>query len=235
MCKNMELKENYILKIGMCDDELGSIKSFANMLESEIIRQDLDAEITLITSNQKEIFDAVFNREIDILFLDVDFKNNGKNGLDFAEDLRRINKEFFLIFLSAHQRYMHVSFYVKVYDYIVKPANKDVIEELVSRLKGEFKGNKSLFLHLNKWITVRIDDILYIEKIGNKCNIVTTYSTQTSTKSLETLLSELPNYFRKCHRSYILNEKKIIGIDKKEKYAFFPKGVKCPINSYFDL
>ena len=40
MCKNMELKENYILKIGMCDDELGSIKSFANMLESEIIRQD---------------------------------------------------------------------------------------------------------------------------------------------------------------------------------------------------
>lgn len=168
----MELKENYILKIGMCDDELGSIKSFANMLESEIIRQDLNAEITLITSNQKEIFDAVFNREIDILFLDVDFKNNGKNGLDFAEDLRRINKEFFLIFLSAHQRYMHVSFYVKVYDYIVKPANKDVIEELVSRLKGEFKGNKSLFLHLNKWITVRIDDILYIEKIGNKCNIV---------------------------------------------------------------
>lgn len=223
------------MKIGMCDDELGSIKSFANMLESEIIRQDLNAEITLITSNQKEIFDAVFNREIDILFLDVDFKNNGKNGLDFAEDLRRINKEFFLIFLSAHQRYMHVSFYVKVYDYIVKPANKDVIEELVSRLKGEFKGNKSLFLHLNKWITVRIDDILYIEKIGNKCNIVTTYSTQTSTKSLETLLSELPNYFRKCHRSYILNEKKIIGIDKKEKYAFFPKGVKCPINSYFDL
>lgn len=94
----MELKENYILKIGMCDDELGSIKSFANMLESEIIRQDLNAEITLITSNQKEIFDAVFNREIDILFLDVDFKNNGKNGLDFAEDLRRINKEFFLIF-----------------------------------------------------------------------------------------------------------------------------------------
>lgn len=235
MCKNMELKENYILKIGMCDDELGSIKSFSSMLESAIEKQDLNAKISLITTNQKEMFDAVFNKEIDILFLDVDFKNNGKNGIEFAEDLRNVNKEFFLVFLSAHQRYMHVSFFVKVYDYIVKPANKDVVEHLIKRLKGEFDYNNKLFLHLNKWITVRIDDILYIEKLGNKCNIITTYNTQSTTKSLETLLNELPNYFRKCHRSYIVNERKILTLDKKEKYAFFPRGIKCPINSYFDL
>ncbi|MDD3303972.1 MAG: LytTR family DNA-binding domain-containing protein [Clostridia bacterium] len=231
----MELKENYILKIGMCDDELGSIKSFSSMLESAIEKQDLNAKISLITTNQKEMFDAVFNKEIDILFLDVDFKNNGKNGIEFAEDLRNVNKEFFLVFLSAHQRYMHVSFFVKVYDYIVKPANKDVVEHLIKRLKGEFDYNNKLFLHLNKWITVRIDDILYIEKLGNKCNIITTYNTQSTTKSLETLLNELPNYFRKCHRSYIVNERKILTLDKKEKYAFFPRGIKCPINSYFDL
>ena len=36
--------------------------------------------------------------------LDIDFKNNGKNGIEFAKDLRKINKNFFLVFLSAHQR-----------------------------------------------------------------------------------------------------------------------------------
>ena len=124
-----------------------------------------------------------------------------------------------------------------VIDYVRKQNNWIVIQGNTDKMIAEYTKETLENVRSNAPVMANalLDDILYIEKIGNKCNIVTTYSTQTSTKSLETLLSELPNYFRKCHRSYILNEKKIIGIDKKEKYAFFPKGVKCPINSYFDL
>lgn len=235
MCENINSKENYMLKIGICDDDIECVVPIAKLIEAEVIEQNLNAEITLITDNQKEIFDAVYKNEIDILFLDIDFKGKGKNGLDFANDLRNINKEFFLIFLSAHQRYMHISFYVKVFDYLVKPANRYVIQELISRLKAEFNYNKSLFLTLNKWVSVRINDILYIEKLNNKSKIVTAFEEYSSSKSLETLLDELPNNFRKCHRSYILNESKIISIDKKLHYAYFSKKHKCPINSHFDL
>lgn len=235
MCENINLKENYMLKIGICDDDLNCVAPIAKMIESEIIEQDLNAEITLITDNQKEIFDAVYKNEIDILFLDIDFKGKGKNGLDFASDLRNINKEFFLIFLSAHQRYMHVSFYVKVFDYLVKPANRFVIEELISRLKSEFNYNKNLFLTLNKWVSVRINDILYIERVNNKTKVITAFNEYSTTKSLDSLLDELPNNFRKCHRSYILNENKVISINKKLQYAYFNKNLKCPINSHFEL
>lgn len=235
MCENINLKENYMLKIGICDDDLDCVAPIAKLIEAEVIEQNLNAEITLVTNNQKEIFDAIYKNEIDILFLDIDFKGKGKNGLDFANDLRNINKEFFLIFLSAHQRYMHISFYVKVFDYLVKPTNRYVIQELISRLKAEFNYNKSLFLTLNKWVSVRINDILYIEKLNNKSKIITAFSEYTTTKSLETLLDELPNNFRKCHRSYILNENKIISIDKKLHYAYFNKKLKCPINSHFEL
>ena len=91
-----------MIKIGMCDDNLNSIKIASKLLEAEIIEQDLDAEISIISSDQKKIFDAIYNKEIDVLFLDIDFKNNGKNGIDFAKDLRKINKNFYLVFLSAH-------------------------------------------------------------------------------------------------------------------------------------
>lgn len=173
MCKNMEIKENYILKIALCDDELESIQNVAKLIESEIIKQDFNAEIVLITDNQDDVLKAVSNREIDILFLDVDFKNGGKNGIEFADILRKINKEFFLIFLTAHQRYMHVSFYTKVFDYLVKPLSKDIITEIVSRLKDEFSCNRNLFLKLNKWVSVRVSDILYIEKQRNKSLVIT--------------------------------------------------------------
>lgn len=235
MCKNLENKSNYILKIGLCDDELKNLNIINKLLESEIVRQDFNAEIVLVTDNQNKILEAIKERRIDILFLDIDFKNGGKNGLDFANLLRQYNKDFFLIFLTAHQRYMHVSFYTKVFDYLVKPLSKDIISEIISRLKEEFSFNKTLFLKLNKWVSIRVSDILYIERQSNKSIIISEYGEYTTSKTLDTLLDELPNNFRKSHRSYIVNESKIINIDKKDKYAYFTQNIRCPINSFFEM
>lgn len=224
-----------MIKIGMCDDNLNSIKIASKLLEAEIIEQDLDAEISIISSEQKKIFDAIYNKEIDVLFLDIDFKNNGKNGIDFAKDLRKINKNFYLVFLSAHQRYLHVSLTTKIFDYLVKPINRDTISDIVSRLKDEFANNKALFLHLNKWEFVRTDDIFYIEKNGKKSIIVTDDINFTTTKGLNTLLSELPQNFLRCHKSYILNSDKVLSIDKKLGQASFGKNITCPISAQFNL
>lgn len=224
-----------MIKIGMCDDNLNSIKIASKLLEAEIIEQDLDAEISIISSDQKKIFDAIYNKEIDVLFLDIDFKNNGKNGIDFAKDLRKINKNFYLVFLSAHQRYLHVSLTTKIFDYLVKPINRDTISDIVIRLKDEFANNKALFLHLNKWEFVRTDDIFYIEKNGKKSIIVTDDINFTTTKGLNTLLSELPQNFLRCHKSYILNSDKVLSIDKKLGLASFGKNITCPISTQFNL
>lgn len=224
-----------MLRIGMCDDDLEGVKLTSKFLESEIINQNLDAEITIISDNQKDIFDAIYRKEIDILFLDVDFKTNGKNGIDFAKDLREVNKDFYLIFLTAHQRYMHVSFIVKVFDYLVKPINKNILEDLVSRIKEEFTYDKKIFLHLNKWESVRTNDILYIEKCGNKSIIITRNDKYSTLKTLDALLNELPIFFRKCHRSYIVNENKILRLDKKKGYVYFSKDKYCPVNSQFNI
>ena len=58
-----------MIKIAMCDDNLNSIKIASKLLESEIIEQDLDAEISIVSSNQKEVYDAIYEEKIDILFL----------------------------------------------------------------------------------------------------------------------------------------------------------------------
>ena len=92
--------------------------------------------------NQKEIFDNVYQKKIDLLFLDVDFKEKGKNGIEFAKDLRQVNKDFYLVFLTAYNRYIHVSLTAKVFDYLVKPINRDTIADLVSSIKEEFSNDK---------------------------------------------------------------------------------------------
>ena len=224
-----------MLKIGMCDDNLESIKTTAKLLESEIIEQNLDAEITLISNNQNEIFDAIYNKKIDVLFLDIDFKCKGKNGLEFAYELREVNRSFYLIFLTAHQRFLHLSFTVKVYDYLLKPINRDIIEDLILRLKKDYANDQTVFLHLNKWKSIKMDSILYIERIGAKSHIITNSCEELTTKSLDTLLDELSNKFKRCHRSYIVNVEKIICIDKKRGIAQLLRNKKCPINNHFNI
>ena len=224
-----------MIKIGMCDDNLNSIKIASKLLESEIMEQDLNAEISIISSNQKEIFDAIYKKNIDVLFLDVDFKNNGKNGIEFAKDLRKVNRNFFLVFLSAHQRYLHLSLITKVFDYLIKPINRDTMSNLVTRLKEEFSNNNTLFLHLSKWEFVRTDNILYIEKEGKKSVIITNDITYTTNKGLNTLISELPSNFIRCHKSYILNKEKILSLDKKNGQAFFTKTISCPISTHLNI
>lgn len=224
-----------MLRIGMCDDDIEGIKVTGKLLEAEIINQGLDAEITVISDSQKEIFDAIYKKEIDILFLDIDFKTSGKNGIEFAKDLREVNHDFYLIFLTAHQRYVHPSLVVKVFDYLVKPTNRNVLEDLVGRIKQEFTYDKKIFLHLNKWESVRTNDILYIEKIGNKSIIITNDGKYSTSKTLGTLLDELPLHFRKCHRSYIVNETKILSLNKKKGLVYFSKNIYCPVNSEFSI
>lgn len=222
-----------MLRIGMCDDSLDSLQIAKKFLEAEIMEQGLDAEITLITSCQKDVYDAIYKKQLDILFLDIDFKSNGKNGIEFAKDLREINRTFYLIFLSAHQRYVHLSFIVKVYDYLFKPVNRDTIADLVTRLKKDYLKDQNVFLQLSKWKSLKMDSILYIERIGNKSYIITDTNEETTTKSLEILLHELTGNFKRCHRSFIVNIDKIIGVNRREGYVQVYPAFDCPINHQF--
>lgn len=224
-----------MIRIGMCDDNLNGLMGIKYMIDSQIIENELEAEITIVTNNQEDIFEAIRKKEIDILFLDIDFKGNGKNGIDFAKDLREHNKDFYLVFLTAHQRYMHISFFAKVFDYLVKPVNKYVIEDLICRLKKEFEVKNNIFLHLNRWISIRTDEILYIEKSKNKSIVITKTEESTTYKTLDSLLEELPSNFKRCHKSYIVNENKVISIDKKNGYIFFSDKIYCPISTHFNL
>lgn len=222
-------------KIAICDDEIDCAQGIAKILENQFKLKDFDAKVTIVTDDQNVIYTAIEHNEIDILILDIVFKNNQKNGLEFANELRKINRDFYLVFLTAHLRYMHLSFLSKTFDFLVKPINKNVIDGFVDRLIDEFSVKNSKFLQLNKGLIIKIDSIVYIEKIKNKSYIYTTSGTYSSTITLDKLLDTLPDNFLKCYRSYIANKKFISTINRKKNVVIFENGLTCPINSNFKL
>ena len=224
-----------MLKIALCDDNLDSIQLVKKILESQIIEQNVNAEISTITDNQEKIEELIKKKKIDILILDVEFKNNSLDGIEFAKKLRKFNKEFYLIFLSAHQRFLYPALVTKIFDYLIKPVNIDMISELVSRIKEEFSNDNNMFIKINKWYSIKSDEIIYMEKSINRTNITTTKGVISCTKTLEKMQESLPKNFIRCHRSFIVNKDKIISIDKKKKQIYLENNMFCPINDKFDI
>lgn len=222
-----------MIRIGLCDDEIEILNTLHSSLETKIIETGFDANIVLTTYDQKEILKAIKNKEIDILFLDVDFKGTGKNGIEFAKELRQINREFYLIFVSAFQRYIHVSLVAKVFDYLVKPINDDVVTEIVTRLKEEFKFEKNIFVHINKWQSIRANQIYYIQRSGGRTLVNTEDGDYYTRQSLDNLIDTLPRNFKRCHRSSIINEDMVKCLDKKKGKAILLNDRHCSINNQF--
>lgn len=220
------------MNIAICDDELQTLKAIAKITEASIISNNFDAEVSLVTQDQGAVYNGIRNHEIDILFLDVDFNNGGMNGIDFGLELRKINKDFKLIFMTAHFEYVMLSFKCKTFDYIMKPLDLDKITSVLNRLKADLAETELGLLKVNKDYLVRTKDILFIERNKSKATIYTKDSTYETCSSLNTLEHDLPNNFVRVHRSYIVNTDQISKVSKENKSIYFDQNLCCPLGQF---
>ena len=221
-----------MIKIGLCDDEKNVLSSISKILESTLISLEIDAEIVVASSDQNLILSAIKNRQIDVLFLDIDFKDSDKNGIKFAKELRSINSDFKLIFLTGHFEYSLLAFKCKTFDYILKPITVQNLSPTMRRLKADLENRTNKFLKVNKNFTLRTDDILFIERNKSKAVFYTICTNYESCYSLNEIHKHLPPSFVRIHRSYIINPNRIKTIDKERKIIIFENNSSCPIGDF---
>lgn len=220
------------MNIAICDDEFPVVTSVAKIVESVIISNNFDAELSLVTTDQKLVYEGIKNHEIDVLFLDVNFNNCGKNGIEFGIELRKLNKDFKLIFLTSHLDYVLLAYQCKTFDYIVKPVNAERVDVVFKRLISDISDSEIGLLKVNKDYMVRTKDILFIERNKSKATIYTKDSTYETCYSLNNLQQELPNNFVRVHRSYIVNREQIAKVNKDEKSIYFTESLSCPLGQF---
>jgi len=222
-----------MIKIALCDDNLKSIQNISKLMESIIIEFDMDAEITIVTDDQNIIYNEIKNDNIDILFLDVDFQNSGRNGVEFATELRKFNKSFYLVFLTAHFEYSLLSFKCKTFDYLLKPISSSALVSIFKRFKDEFFSTENkMFVNIKRGLSIRANDILFIERKHNKTYIHAKNCIYESSISLNNIYKTLPSdIFVRNHRSYIVNKDAITEVNKSDSKIFFSSSISCPMGN----
>ncbi len=151
------------------------------------------------------------------VFLDVAMPE--MDGLSAAHIIRNIQPDIFIVFVTNHTEYAAAAFQVDAIGYLIKPVNHDAVQRVISKiLKYESHGNSyakddQLTIKNNKdTYFIDVSRILFIERSGRKSNIHTRQKLYTTVQSLASLAQMLNNSFWRCHKSFLVNTKKIDAI-----------------------
>lgn len=156
------------------------------------------------------------NMKSDLIFLDIETPKLMRIGL-----IKAISKKRNIILTTAYKNYGAESFELDFLYYLLKPLVFEKFLDAINRFKVRTGINKplekikqekisekfSIYVKENyKTIKIKLDDILYIESLGEYVNIVSkdkSVKTKKSLYSFETNLAE--HEFIRIHRSYIIS------------------------------
>jgi len=208
------------MKAILVDDEPDGIRTLKKMLESHCP----NVEVAATCSNAASAKQELERIRPDVVFLDIQMP--GKSGLDLLTEMPE--KDFEVIFVTAHNEYMLQALQYSAADYLLKPVDEDRLIEAVQRVETRIQAEKkewteTLMHNLNKagspsemrlclptlkgFIVVKLDDIIYCEAERSYTIFhLEGKKTVTVSKSLieyDNLLQE--TQFFRIHKSFLVN------------------------------
>jgi len=176
------------------------------------------ADLTVINefSNAIDAYNFLQRTNVDLLFLDIEMP--GINGLELTRNLK--NKDMIIVFTTSKRDYAVEAFELAVADYLVKPLIPCRFVQAVDRARDILGGKKEVtnlindeFLFVresNSMCRLKIDDILYIEAMGDYVKFYTPQRLYAIYGTLKAAEEKLPAVkFVRVHRSYIVALNKI--------------------------
>lgn len=159
------------------------------------------------------------NKNIDILLLDINMPD--LSGFDI---FKRITNPPKTIVVTADEKFAVGAFELQVTDYIVKPMYFDRFSKAIHRAVDQiyferstsrFDDTKEVYIKSNgRLIKLDFDEILYVEALADYVLVHTEDGSKhivyNTMKAVEDKLTG--STFRRIHRSYLVNTKKIAAI-----------------------
>lgn len=194
------------LRIAICDDE-------------PILRDHLAVSLKSI-SDQYELFSFSSGEELllssmkfHVIFLDMQMQ--GLNGLKTAEQIRRTDKDVYIVFLTGFMDYIQSAFKVNAYRYLTKPLQQQDLEETMSHITDELINVRSVIINEegNEYV-VNVNSIICLEAYGDGTYIFTKDNVFNTHNSLKYWLQTIDSPdFMQVHRGYAISFNYYVTMD----------------------
>ena len=218
-----------MLNFVICDDNLNILDKLEKMLEVIFIKNNFEASVSFKSDNIEAMLNYIRSNKIDVIMLDINLRSN-KTGLDLANEIRKINKDAYIIFTTGHLEYAMLAYKYKTFDYIAKPITYERLEETIKRLVEDINGLPKKYIKLdNKNTIIDQAEIQYIKRDGMKLVFHTASRDYDIYSSFNKFQDRLPDNYQRCHKSCIANLDQIKDVEPVSGIITFRDGSTCDI------
>lgn len=214
------------MKIALCDDERIFTDIFREKIEMTAEKCGIECTVSAFLNGAEMI--SMLNR-FDAVFLDVDMP--GLSGEETAEYIIGSEKTLPIIFVTNHDDFVFSSFRYRPFGFLRKRCIDSELEDIIKRLDKyltEIERCYTFNSH-NKLISVRINDINYIEVYGHETLVHTVNAVIPTSKALSAIEKELSDYgFIRTHKSYIVNTRYIFSVERNS--IILSNGENLPVS-----
>ena len=150
------------MKFAIVDDE----KKATDLIETYIARFMTENHFEIQTSvfHNPENFLEAYTKDYDLVFLDVEMP--GLNGIETAKELRRMDGNVVIMFITNMAQYAIRGYAVDALDYVLKPVSYFAFSQRLNRAIGRMKKREQKVIMVNikgGAVRVNIANIYYIE------------------------------------------------------------------------
>lgn len=210
-------------RIAVCEDEKYILEELHKKVETYIKQKQLIANVKTYMSGEDLLMEKGTH---DIVLLDMMLP--GLSGIEVAKQLYH---KSCIIFITFYEKYALDAFDVDAVHYLLKPVSDErlylALDRAIDRLE-QINHKMLTLMKAGKTRIIDIHDILYCEVFNHQVLIHTMQDTYDYPGSLDMLENELDGGFFRCHRSYIINMRCVIG--REEGVAIISSGDKILVS-----
>lgn len=150
-----------MLKVAICDDSEIDVEILEYLLKSLRYKMDVD----VFHSGEDLLYSITEEQHSYHLYI-LDIEMSGMNGIKLAREIRSLDEQCFISFMTSHSQYVFDIFDIRVFDYMVKPVSRERLEKLIQRVRENLEKKGSIFcysFHKTEYMA-NTNDIMYFRK-----------------------------------------------------------------------
>lgn len=201
-----------MIKIAIVEDEELYAKQLNEYLRQYERENGEVIEVTIYSDGDR-IVDK-YQSQYDIILMDIEMKF--MDGMSAAEEIRKIDTEVVIIFITNMTQYAIRGYAVDALDYVLKPVSYFALSQRLNRAIGRMRKRESKMIMVNMKggiVRLNIANIYYIESQGHTLilhTILGDYETSGTMKEMEGKLLDMN--FCRGNKGYLINLQHVDGI-----------------------
>lgn len=216
-----------MLRIAIIEDDREYAQEIREYLERFSAEHDVAVETVLFTDGDQIVEN--YSGDYDILLMDIELPL--LNGMEASEEIRKIDPEVEIIFITNSPQYAIQGYRVGALDYILKPVNYYAFAQTMTRAveRTELKRDRSILVSVRGGKQkVEVRKIRFVEVRDHDLTFHLEDGDITAKGTIRELIDELSDQdFFHCNKGYLINlayVDGIIGLDVRIGEDIIPVG-----------